>query len=270
MTESCLECGHHPHHTSGSGTATKEAVQRENDASLKQTRKADKGRGPGNPRAGERLHQAPPVMARRESDELDNDRLLRHGFVWLVAVFSSIGVCSHGGIGLATGVASSSTFQHAFPDLTLIRRRPFVPVFLPCRARRASTDFRDPCRCIRSESGYHLRCSVRRGCGRRHGSNTRRRHALVVYHTTISGVSVGIISVAVPLYQCEVAPAQLRGRLMATFQLAITLGILVAFMTDFVLAQLPTTGDECELYAPTVSVGASCLHSRSSPGLCLP
>ena len=67
---------------------------------------------------------------------------------------------------------------------TLIRRRLHLSwSFSSVRLRRASTDFRDPCRCIRSESGYHLRCSVRRGCGRRHGSNTRRRHALVVYHT---------------------------------------------------------------------------------------
>ena len=48
-----------------------------------------------------------------------------------------------------------------------------------------------------------------------------------------SGLSVGVISVAVPLYQSEIAPVQLRGRLMATFQLAVTLGILAAFTTDF-------------------------------------
>ncbi|PPQ99376.1 hypothetical protein CVT24_009206 [Panaeolus cyanescens] len=45
----------------------------------------------------------------------------------------------------------------------------------------------------------------------------------------ISGLGVGALSSAVPMYQAETAPTQIRGTLTATYQLFITLGILVAY-----------------------------------------
>ncbi|EIW77729.1 general substrate transporter [Coniophora puteana RWD-64-598 SS2] len=45
----------------------------------------------------------------------------------------------------------------------------------------------------------------------------------------ISGLGVGSLSAAVPMYQAETAPAQIRGTLTATYQLFITFGILVAY-----------------------------------------
>ncbi|KAF8196983.1 general substrate transporter [Pholiota molesta] len=45
----------------------------------------------------------------------------------------------------------------------------------------------------------------------------------------ISGLGVGALSAAVPMYQAELAPAQIRGTLTATYQLFITFGILVAY-----------------------------------------
>ena len=73
-------------------------------------------------------------MPRRADDEMANDRLLRHGFVWLVAVFSSTGGLQSGyGIGLATGLATSSTFQDAFPDLNPNYYGFFVDPFEPHR-----------------------------------------------------------------------------------------------------------------------------------------
>ncbi|KAF9530744.1 general substrate transporter [Crepidotus variabilis] len=45
----------------------------------------------------------------------------------------------------------------------------------------------------------------------------------------ISGLAVGGLSAAVPMYQAETAPTQIRGTLTATYQLFITLGILVAY-----------------------------------------
>ena len=44
----------------------------------------------------------------------------------------------------------------------------------------------------------------------------------------ISGLGIGALSVAVPMYQAETAPPQIRGTLTATYQLFITFGILVA------------------------------------------
>ncbi|KAJ7930474.1 general substrate transporter [Mycena leptocephala] len=44
-----------------------------------------------------------------------------------------------------------------------------------------------------------------------------------------SGLAVGALSAAVPMYQAETAPHQIRGTLTATYQLFITFGILVAY-----------------------------------------
>jgi sugar porter (SP) family MFS transporter len=53
----------------------------------------------------------------------------------------------------------------------------------------------------------------------------------------IIGVAVGMTSVAAPMYIAEVAPPAIRGRLVSFFQLAITLGILVAYLVDMALAE---------------------------------
>ena len=44
----------------------------------------------------------------------------------------------------------------------------------------------------------------------------------------LSGVGVGVLSMVVPLYNAEIAPKRLRGRLVALNQLAITAGIMVS------------------------------------------
>ena len=44
----------------------------------------------------------------------------------------------------------------------------------------------------------------------------------------VAGLGVGALSAAVPLYQAETDPPQIRGTLTATYQLFITFGILVA------------------------------------------
>lgn len=51
----------------------------------------------------------------------------------------------------------------------------------------------------------------------------------------VGGVAVGGASVLTPMYISEVAPPKLRGRLVATSQLAIVTGILVAFFSDFLI-----------------------------------
>lgn len=50
------------------------------------------------------------------------------------------------------------------------------------------------------------------------------------------GVAIGISSFAVPLYIAEISPTRIRGRLVSMFQLMITIGILVAYFSDFALA----------------------------------
>jgi MFS transporter, SP family, sugar:H+ symporter len=52
----------------------------------------------------------------------------------------------------------------------------------------------------------------------------------------IGGLGIGIASVVAPAYISEIAPKQIRGGLASLQQLAITLGIFVALLSDAVLA----------------------------------
>ena len=51
----------------------------------------------------------------------------------------------------------------------------------------------------------------------------------------IGGLGVGGASVLSPMYISEISPPELRGRFTITFQLAIVLGILLAFFSDYLL-----------------------------------
>lgn len=51
----------------------------------------------------------------------------------------------------------------------------------------------------------------------------------------LGGIAVGGASVLTPMYISEIAPPKLRGRLVATNQLAIVTGILVAFFSDYII-----------------------------------
>ncbi|KAJ6576513.1 general substrate transporter [Mycena vulgaris] len=49
----------------------------------------------------------------------------------------------------------------------------------------------------------------------------------------ITGLGVGSLSMAVPLYNSEISPPEVRGSLVALQQLAITFGIMVSFWIDY-------------------------------------
>src|SRR5207237_6245766 len=52
----------------------------------------------------------------------------------------------------------------------------------------------------------------------------------------IVGLGIGLSSTTVPVYISEVAPARARGWQVSLFQLAITVGILVAYLVDYALS----------------------------------
>ncbi|MCY4161295.1 MAG: sugar porter family MFS transporter [Flavobacteriaceae bacterium] len=54
----------------------------------------------------------------------------------------------------------------------------------------------------------------------------------------IGGLGVGASTVAAPVYISEIAPAKKRGRLVGLYQLNIVLGILVAFLSNYLISQL--------------------------------
>lgn len=46
------------------------------------------------------------------------------------------------------------------------------------------------------------------------------------------GVSIGVLTFTAPLYLAEIAPERIRGAMVSLYQLMITIGILIAFLSD--------------------------------------
>src|SRR5580658_2743825 len=57
----------------------------------------------------------------------------------------------------------------------------------------------------------------------------------------IGGLAVGASSVIAPMYISEISPARLRGRLAGSFQVNIVTGIVVAYLTNYLISQLQLT-----------------------------
>ncbi|RDB25793.1 MFS glucose transporter mfs1 [Hypsizygus marmoreus] len=58
----------------------------------------------------------------------------------------------------------------------------------------------------------------------------------------VTGLGVGSLSMAVPLYNAEIAPPEVRGSLVALQQLAITFGIMISFWIDYGTNYIGGTG----------------------------
>ena len=53
----------------------------------------------------------------------------------------------------------------------------------------------------------------------------------------IVGLAIGLACTTVPVYISEVSPAKVRGWQVSLFQLAITIGILCAYLVDYAYAE---------------------------------
>jgi sugar porter (SP) family MFS transporter len=68
------------------------------------------------------------------------------------------------------------------------------------------------------------------------GSALAQNVAIFAVARFIGGLGIGISTVAAPMYIAEIAPPKLRGRLGGMFQFNIVLGILIAFVSNALLA----------------------------------
>ncbi|MCB0861337.1 MAG: sugar porter family MFS transporter [Solirubrobacterales bacterium] len=59
---------------------------------------------------------------------------------------------------------------------------------------------------------------------------------LLVISRVVIGVAIGVASAVAPVYISEIAPPDIRGRLVTFFQLAVTVGILVAYLVGLAFA----------------------------------
>ncbi|QGZ64902.1 sugar porter family MFS transporter [Paraburkholderia acidisoli] len=60
--------------------------------------------------------------------------------------------------------------------------------------------------------------------------------AFLIGARLVLGVAVGIATFTAPLYLSEIAPGQVRGAMVSAYQLMVTVGILVAFLSDTAFA----------------------------------
>ncbi|MBA4063733.1 MAG: MFS transporter [Isosphaera sp.] len=84
----------------------------------------------------------------------------------------------------------------------------------------------------------------------------------------LGGVGIGVSTVAAPLYIAEIAPPDRRGRLAGMFQFNIVSGILVAFLSNYLLAGLGEGAWRWMLgvmAVPSVVYTAACLAIPESP-----
>ena len=84
----------------------------------------------------------------------------------------------------------------------------------------------------------------------------------------IGGIAIGVSTVAAPLYISEISPPERRGRLAGMFQFNIVFGILVAFLSNYLLARI---GDDAwrwmlgVMAVPSVIYTLACLIIPESP-----
>jgi SP family arabinose:H+ symporter-like MFS transporter len=74
---------------------------------------------------------------------------------------------------------------------------------------------------------------------------------MLILFRLIGGLGIGVASVVCPMYIAELAPSQIRGKLITYYQLAITIGILVAYFSNSKIqlnaAEATTTSDVYKL-----------------------
>jgi SP family arabinose:H+ symporter-like MFS transporter len=67
------------------------------------------------------------------------------------------------------------------------------------------------------------------------GSAIASNLALYTWSRLLGGLAIGAVSLLSPLYLAEMAPHQVRGRLVSLYQLAIVVGILVSFFVNMLI-----------------------------------
>ena len=63
-------------------------------------------------------------------------------------------------------------------------------------------------------------------------------YSMLIVWRIIAGIGVGAASMLSPLYIAEVSPASIRGRMVSVNQLTVVIGILLAYFSNYVLADV--------------------------------
>lgn len=79
------------------------------------------------------------------------------------------------------------------------------------------------------------------------GTGASNGFTLFILYRLLGGLGIGIASAVSPMYIAEIAPAHLRGRLVAVNQLTIVIGILAAQVINYLIAEKVPDGSTNEM-----------------------
>jgi SP family galactose:H+ symporter-like MFS transporter len=90
---------------------------------------------------------------------------------------------------------------------------------------------------------------------------------VLIVSRVVLGLAIGLASTNVPVYLPEVAPPHARGWVVSLFQLAVTIGIVVAYLTDYAFAKVEAWRWMLGLtVAPALVFGTGMFFLPETPG----
>jgi sugar porter (SP) family MFS transporter len=78
---------------------------------------------------------------------------------------------------------------------------------------------------------------------------------MLVFARFFIGIAIGVSSFAVPLYIAEISPTKSRGTMVSLFQLLITIGIMVSYLSDSAFAVPDSNPDYISCWRPMFFAG---------------
>ena len=85
----------------------------------------------------------------------------------------------------------------------------------------------------------------------------------LVTYRIIGGIGIGIVSIVSPIYISEVSPARIRGTLVSLYQLAVTVGFLLAYLMNWVI----DSNIDPSLAGTEVSLWQKMMHTEAWRGM---
>lgn len=79
----------------------------------------------------------------------------------------------------------------------------------------------------------------------------------------IGGIGIGIVSIVSPIYISEVSPAKIRGTLVSLYQLAVTVGFLLAYLMNWVI----DANMDASLAGTDVTLWQKMMHTEAWRGM---
>ncbi len=94
----------------------------------------------------------------------------------------------------------------------------------------------------------------------------------LVAYRIIGGVGIGIVSIVSPIYISEVSPAKIRGTLVSLYQLAVTMGFLLAYLMNWIIdanidPSLALRMTEGTLQASDITLWQKMMHTEAWRGM---